>query len=120
SCATAGTAAVNVAVTQDSAPIAMVVPEEGLVLFSFFAGKVAEAENSEAAEVFLNYALSKRGQSVIAQVGDYGARADVAPPETVDGALPALDSDQVWVMPAEKELEYGAADAAVWKAAFGR
>ncbi|MBD8022747.1 ABC transporter substrate-binding protein [Microbacterium gallinarum] len=118
--ATAGTAAVNVAATQDNAPIDYVVPDEGLVLFSFFIGKVAEAENSEAAQVFINYALSKRGQSVIAQVGDYGARADVDPPVANGRELPPLDSDQVWVMPAEKELEYGEADAAIWKAAFGK
>ncbi|MGO4692473.1 ABC transporter substrate-binding protein [Glaciibacter sp. 2TAF33] len=118
--ATAGTAAVNVAVTQDNAPLALVVPDEGLVLFSFFIGKVAQAKNSEAAEVFINYALSERGQSVISQVGDYAARADVAPP-VVDGVkLPRLDSDKVWMMPAEKELEFGSADADVWKAAFGR
>ncbi|WP_403022302.1 ABC transporter substrate-binding protein [Salinibacterium sp. GXW1014] len=118
--ATAGTASVNVAVTQDNAPIMMVVPEEGLVLFSFFAGKVADAKNSEAAEVFLNYALSKRGQSAISQVGDYAARADVDPPVSAGIDLPPLDSDQVWVMPAESELEYGAADAEIWKSAFGR
>lgn len=118
--ATAGTAAVNVAVTQDNAPIALVVPEEGLVLFSFFAGKVADSANSEAAEVFLNYALSKRGQSVIAQVGDYAARADVDPPVAAGSKLPPLDSDKVWVMPAKDELEFGTADAEIWKAAFGR
>jgi len=118
--ATAGTAAVNVAVTKDNAPIALVVPDEGLVLFSFFIGKVAESANSEAAQVFINYALSKRGQSVIAQVGDYGARPDVEPPVAVGEPLPALDSDQVWVMEPEAEVEYGPADADVWKAAFGR
>lgn len=118
--ATAGTAAVNVAVTQDNAPIGLVVPDEGLVLFSFFIGKVADSANSEAAEVFLNYALSKRGQAVISQVGDYAARADVDSPVSAGITLPPLDSDQVWVMPAEAELEYGTADAERWKAAFGR
>lgn len=118
--ATAGTAAVNVAVTNDNAPIEWVAPEEGIVAFSFFAGKAANAKNSEAAEVFLNYALSKRGQSVIAQVGDYGARADVDPPSATGRALPPLDSDQVWVMPAESELEYATADADIWRTAFGR
>lgn len=118
--ATAGTAAVNVAATQDNAPIDYVVPEEGMVLFSFFIGKAASAENTEAAQVFLNYALSQRGQSVIAQVGDYAARADVDPPVANGRELPALDSDEVWVMEPEKEVEFGEADAAIWKAAFGR
>lgn len=118
--ATAGTASVNVAVTQDKAPIDYVVPEEGLVLFSFFIGQAASADNTEAAQVFINYALSKRGQSVIAQVGDYAARGDVEPPVAAGRDLPALDSDQVWIMEPEKELEFGTADAEAWKKAFNR
>ncbi|WP_431710557.1 ABC transporter substrate-binding protein [Glutamicibacter uratoxydans] len=118
--ATAGTAAVNVAVTKDGAPIEYVVPDEGIVLFSFFAGKASTATNPEAAEVYLNYTLSKRGQDVIRQVGDYSVRSDVAPPEAVGRALPPLDSDQVWVMPATSELEYASADAEIWRDAFGR
>lgn len=120
SVATAGTAAVNVAVTEDGAPIEYVVPKEGLVLFSFFAGKSATAKNQEAAEVFLNYALSKHGQKVLTQVGDYSVREDVEPPVAAGRKLPALDSDQVWVMPAEDEVKHGEADAKIWKAAFGR
>lgn len=118
--ATAGTAAVNVAVTEDGAPIDYVVPEEGLVLFSFFAGKAATAKNSEAAEVFLNYALSKRGQRVVTQVGDYSVRTDVDPPVSLGRPLPPLDSDRVWIMPPEDEVKYGEADAERWKTAFGR
>lgn len=118
--ATAGTAAVNVAVTEDGAPIDYVVPEEGLVLFSFFAGKAATAKNSEAAEVFLNYALSKRGQRVVTQVGDYSVRTDVDPPVSLGRPLPSLDSDRVWIMPPEDEVKYGEADAERWKTAFGR
>lgn len=118
--ATAGTAAVNVAVKEDGAPIDYVVPEEGIVLFSFFAGKTAVSDNPEAAEVYLNYVMSKRGQSVISQVGDYAARTDVDPPTAVDRQLPALDSDKVWIMPAEDELTYASEDAAKWREAFGR
>lgn len=120
SVATAGTASVNVAVTQDGAPIEYVVPEEGLVLFSFFIGKVAETENAEAAEVFMNYALSQRGQSVVSQVGDYGSRADVDPPVANGRELPSLDSDQVWIMAPEDEVTFGADDAQIWKDAFNR
>lgn len=56
----------------------------------------------------------------MAQVGDYAARADVDPPSSVDRALPPLDSDQVWVMPAQDELTYASEDAAEWREAFGR
>ncbi|MDN3905568.1 extracellular solute-binding protein [Arthrobacter sp. YD2] len=118
--ATAGTAAVNVAITEDGAPIQYVVPEEGIVLFSFFAGKAADTKNPEAAELYLNYALSERGQSVVRQVGDYSARADVDPPVAAGRELPALDSEQVWLMPAQDELKYATEDAALWRSAFGR
>lgn len=118
--ATAGTAAVNVAVAEDGAPIDYVVPEEGLVLFSFFIGKTATGQNKEAAEVFINYALSKRGQKVITQVGDYSVRADVDPPVAVGRPLPALDSDKVWIMRPQDESKYGPADAEIWKTAFNR
>lgn len=118
--ATAGTAAVNVAVTEDGAPIDYVVPDEGIVLFSFFAGKAADSASPEAAEVYLNYALSARGQSVITQVGDYAARSDIDPPVALGRELPPLDSDQVWLMPAEDELEYASQDADAWRKAFGR
>jgi len=118
--ATAGTAAVNVAVAEDAAPLEYVVPEEGLVLFSFFIAEAADSANPEAAEVFINYALSKRGQSVISAVGDYPAREDVDPPTANGRALPPLDSPQVWRMKPEDELTYADVDAEVWREAFGR
>ena len=120
SVATAGTAAVNVAVAEDGAPLEYVVPEEGLVLFSFFIAEAASSKNSEAADVFINYALSKRGQSVISEVGDYAARDDVDPPSANGRELPPLDSDQVWRMKPEDELKYGDDDGKVWTTAFNR
>lgn len=118
--ATAGPASVNTTVNEDGAPIEYVVPEEGIVLFSFFIGQTATAPDAEAAEVFINYALSKRGQSVLAAVGDYSVRADVDAPVADGRELPPLDSDQVWVMEPTNELEFGDADAEVWREAFGR
>lgn len=120
SVATAGTAAVNVATAQDDAPLEYVVPEEGLVLFSFFMGKSKTAQNPEAAEVFIDYAQSRRGQSLISHVGDYSVRTDVAPPTANGRELPALDSDKVWRMKPEDEVRYGPEDAKAWKAALGR
>lgn len=118
SVATAGTAAVNVAVAEDGAPLEYVVPDEGLVLFSFFVGKTKATGKDEAAEVFIDYALSKRGQSLISKVGDYSVRTDVEPPTANGKELPALDSDEVWIMKPEDEVEYGPEDAQVWKDAL--
>lgn len=91
-----GTANVNLMVTNDGAPLQYVIPEEGLVTFDYFLGITSSSENVEAAKVFSNYNLSKRGQSVFSKVGDYAVREDVDPPTSLGVQLPALDSGKVW------------------------
>lgn len=118
--ATAGTAAVNLAVSGDNAPIQWVLPEEGLVLFNFFAGITSTSQNTEAAQVYMNWLMSKRGQEVIAETGNYSVRTDVATPVATDRELPSLDSDQVWIMKPEDETKFGQSDAKVWLDAFDR
>ena len=117
--ATAGTAAINVAVTQDKAPLNYVVPEEGLITFDFYMGLTKTGASPEAAQVFANYSMSKRGQAVYAAVGDYSVRSDVAPPKALGRELPPLDSAQVWRMPAES-AKFSEADAEAWNQAFSR
>ncbi|GAA3666707.1 hypothetical protein GCM10023081_01950 [Arthrobacter ginkgonis] len=119
SVATTGSASVNVAVTEDKAPMEYVVPEEGLVTFDYYLGTTASSKNVEAAKVFMNYNFSKRGQSLFAELGDYAVRADVPAPTALGRALPALDSGQVWRMPLSDAAKQSA-DAAVWQKAFGR
>lgn len=120
SLAVVGTAGMNLLAENENAPVDIMVGDEGLVLFNFFAGRTTAGSSPEAAQVYLNWSMSKRGQEVIAGYGDYAVRADVAPPVAIGHTLPALDSGGVWIMPPEAELEYGAADAEVWKKAFGR
>jgi iron(III) transport system substrate-binding protein len=115
--ATTGSASVNVAATQDKAPVNYVVPEEGLVTFDYYLGKTKASKNVEAAEVFMNYNFSKRGQSLFAQLGDYAVRPDVAAPVALGRDLPAVTSDKVWRMSLD-DVDKQAADAAVWKRAF--
>ncbi|MGU3586028.1 ABC transporter substrate-binding protein [Rhodococcus sp. C26F] len=97
--ATTGSASVNVTATEDKAPIDFVVPEEGFVTFDYYLGRTATAKNAEAAEVFMNYNFSKRGQELFTELGDYSVRPDVAPPTALGRELPPLDSDKVWRMP---------------------
>lgn len=115
--ATTGSASVNVTATEDKAPIDYVVPEEGFVTFDYYIGKTASAQNAEAAEVFMNYNFSERGQTVFTELGDYSVRPDIAPPVALGRELPPLDSDKVWRMPLSevgRQAEYSQA----WAEAF--
>lgn len=112
-----GTANVNLMVTNDSAPLQYVIPEEGLVTFDYFLGLTKSSENIEAAKVFSEYNLSKRGQTVFSKVGDYSVRNDVEPPTSLGVKLPELDSGKVWrPSMADTEAELKARNQ--WAAAF--
>lgn len=68
-------------------------PPEGLPLAGNFEAEVTHAPHPAAAEVYLNYTLSKAGQTVISQqIGDYGIRTDVPAPVVAGVTLPALNS----------------------------
>jgi iron(III) transport system substrate-binding protein len=68
-------------------------PPEGLPLASNFEAQVTHSPHPAAAAVYLNYTLSKVGQTVISQqIGDYGIRTDVPAPVVAGKKLPALNS----------------------------
>lgn len=113
-----GTANVNIMVTNSGAPLQYVIPEEGLVTFDYYLGIAGSSKNIEAAKVFSNYNLSKRGQSVIASMGDYSVRKDVEPPTSLGMQLPALDSGKVWRSRVEDPSVVHAAREE-WATAFG-
>lgn len=76
----------------DGAPVEIVLPEDGVVSYSQWLGLAANSENTEAAEVFLNWNMSLAGQTAIAEAaGDYPVRSDAPGPTAGDGQLPPLD-----------------------------
>jgi iron(III) transport system substrate-binding protein len=115
--ATTGSSATNVSVTEDKAPLDYVVPEEGLVTFDYYLGMTSSAKNKEAAQLFMDYNFSKRGQSLFSTLGDYAVRTDVPTPVALGRELPAIDSDKVWRM-SISEVTFQAEDATRWKKAF--
>ena len=63
-------------------PINYIWPEEGAVFIPSPLGIMKSSTNPEAAEVFVNYVLSKDGQESVVKMGNfYPVREDVAPPE---------------------------------------
>lgn len=110
-------ATVNVAVATEKAPLKVVVPEEGIISFDYYLGATAKGANPEAADVFMNYNMSKRGQQIFADLGDYAVNPAIAPPTSAGVQLPTIDSGKVWRMSVE-DAKKGDADAAKWKSVF--
>jgi iron(III) transport system substrate-binding protein len=109
----------NISAVQDKAPVKFIVPEEGLVTYDYYLGMAASATNVEAAQVFMNYNLSKHGQKVFAQLGEYPARTDVEPPTIMGVQLPAVDSGKVYRMSNTDATTFGKEDLAKWNKVFG-
>jgi iron(III) transport system substrate-binding protein len=76
---------------EEGAPIAVNLPEDGLPVFSYWIGLAADAENENAAKVFLNWQASLAGQRAVAEVaGDFPVRPD-APDPIIGGVTVELD-----------------------------
>lgn len=103
---------------QDGAPLAPFVPEEGFAVYDYFAAMTPQGIDSPAAQVYMNWYFSSKGQQKQVEEGAYSARTDVAPP-TVQGAeMPPLDSDLVYRITPEEALEVKDEDLAIWNEIF--
>lgn len=66
---------------EGGAPVATVVPSDGVPSYIEWAGIAAGAQNLEAAQVFMNWTMSLAGQTVITEeIGAYSVREDAPPP----------------------------------------
>lgn len=103
----------------DGAPITIVTPEEGVAGYSYYLGVAAGAENPNAAAVFVNWSMSKAGQSASGHGGDYPVREDVPAPTAGEQELPEVGSGFVHRFTAEETLDNVEADAELWRKIFG-
>lgn len=103
----------------EGAPITIVTPEEGAAGFSYYLGVAADAENPNAAAVFVNWSMSKAGQSASGEGGDYPVREDVPAPRAGEQELPEVGSGFVHRYSAEETLDNVEADAELWREIFG-
>lgn len=90
------------------APVEFIYPAEGSLVITEPIGIVAGTPHRQAAESFVDFILSKRGQEVTAQIGYTPIRKDVAPPagyRSVDElhAMPADIGRMVEGRTADKE-----------------
>ncbi|MFD8089336.1 ABC transporter substrate-binding protein [Streptomyces malaysiensis] len=109
---------VNVARTRN-APIRFVVPEDGFAVYDFYTAMARTASHKEAASVFLNWTLSRRGQKVMTDLGEYSVRSDLPPPTVMGMRLPELNSPRVYRARPGEATTFAARDQAAWNALFG-
>ncbi len=83
-----------------SAPIDYIYPEAGVVMVPSPIAIFKDSQNIEGAKVFVRYILSKRGQTVLRDLGGYvPVRLDVSPPERITSItqLRVIPSDEYWI-----------------------
>jgi iron(III) transport system substrate-binding protein len=101
------------------APITLVVPEEGVSASENLMGMTANGVANPAAQVFMNWTMSKSGQNFAAAQGFVPARTDIAPVKSGPYQLPKADSPQFHLFTEEEFSEFAARDEQWWKEAFG-
>lgn len=88
----------------DGAPLANVIPEEGLIAYNHHIGLVEGASNAAAAQVYLNWILSPAGQDAVATAaGDYPVMEGAPGPVVGEEEMPSAD-DGVIVAPSPEGL----------------
>jgi len=82
------------------APIDYVYPEAGVVMVPSPIAIFKDSQNIEVAKVFVRYILSKKGQTVLRDLGGFvPVRLDVSPPERITSItqLRVIPSDKDWI-----------------------
>lgn len=108
-------ARVSVAKEESGAPVTFIIPEEGLSGWDFFIGQT-RASKKAAAKLFINWTMSRYGQQMLSELGDYPARTDVPTPVVMGVALPPLN--RVFRMSVEEASKTQAPDRDLWYKTF--
>jgi len=116
--ATGVVSSVNIAASKN-APVKFVVPKEGFALYDYFLGMTPTAQHPAAAQVFMNWNLSKRGASVFAQLGEYPADSSAPAPKVMGIQMPAMNTGLPHRGMPDDLARNGKDDQAVWNQIFG-
>ena len=100
---------------ESGAPVTFIIPEEGVSGWDFYIG-ITRASKKAAGRLFANWVMSKYGQQLLAELGDYAARSDVAPPVVMDIALPPLS--KVFRETVEEAIRTQSPDQDLWYKTF--
>lgn len=109
---------VNIA-ANENAPVTFVVPEEGVTAYDYYTGVASTATHLSAAKVFLNWNLSRRGQNVLRDIGEYSVRQDVPAPNVRGIQLPDFDDPRVHRITPGEATAWSEQDQRAWNAIFG-
>jgi iron(III) transport system substrate-binding protein len=109
---------VNIA-ANENAPVAFVVPEEGVTAYDYYTGISSTSTNTAAAQVFMNWNMSKRGQQVFSDIGEYSVRSDIAAPHIRGTQLPDFDDPRVHRATPAEAIANAGDDQKVWNGIFG-
>lgn len=109
---------VNIAINEN-APVTFVVPPEGVTAYDYYTGLASTARNVAAGKVFMNWNLSKRGQNVMRDIGEYSVRADVPAPQVRGVSLPDFDDPRVHRITPADSITNAPEDQKAWNAIFG-
>ncbi|MEU3270032.1 extracellular solute-binding protein [Saccharomonospora sp. NPDC006951] len=100
------------------APIKLVVPEDGMSGSFNLMGLTPAGEQSPAAQLFINWTMSKAGQKFAAAQGFVPARPGLEPQPTGEYQLPAADSDQFHLFTPEDAARFSESTIRTWNQAF--
>lgn len=102
------------------APLELVIPDKGVSASENLMGMTANGLANPAAQVFMNWTMSKSGQGFAAAQGFVPARTDMDPIKAGDKyQLPQANSPQFHLFSEEEYDEFAARDEEIWKQAFG-
>jgi len=97
----------------------LVIPDKGVSASENLMGMTANGLQNPAAQVFMNWTMSKSGQSFAAAQGFVPARTDMEPVKAGGKyQLPQADSPQFHLFSEEDYEKYAARDEEWWKQAF--
>lgn len=90
----------------EGAPVAFLFPEEGAVTVASPIGIMADSQNVEAAQAFVDFIISKEGQEVMVSKFFIPVRTDVEPPVGLPTAdeIVSLPIDYDWLAENDAEL----------------
>ena len=100
---------------ESGAPVTFIIPEEGVSGWDFYIG-ITRSSKKAAGRLFTNWVMSKYGQQLLAELGVYAARSDVAPPVVMDTALPPLS--KVFRATVEEAMRTQSPDQDLWYRTF--
>lgn len=117
-----GIARPNVILAQkdQGAPVELVWPSDGVPVFPFYLGITSSTSHPKAAEVFMNWSMSKNGQQAAGELtGEYPVRADVTTPTMLGTQFPKLSDMKVYHADEDLWVQNREAWTAEWNQIFG-